>query len=91
MSSIQRYRPEKHPQSDGFCEEEMWHDPEGEYVRWDDVKGIVDAKERLESACDLYVRWYGTGEPEMGGGAMAYEMVCFIRQALAALEGKTAS
>jgi hypothetical protein len=63
---------------------------DGDYVRWDDVKGIVDAKERLESACDLYVRWYGTGEPEMGGGAMAYEMVCFIRQALAALEGKAA-
>jgi len=44
---------------------------------------LIEAVDYLERGCELYCRWYDTGEPRMEGGSMAYEMVSFMRQALA--------
>ena len=47
-----------------------------------------EAAEVLERACSLYCRWSDTGAPTMDGGAMAYELVSFIRMALSKLKGE---
>ena len=42
----------------------------------------------LERGCRLYCQWYDTGQPDMTGGMVAYEMVSFMRQALHTLKGE---
>lgn len=44
--------------------------------------GVEAAKSDLERGCKLYCNWYDTGQPLMDGGAMAYELVSTMRQAL---------
>lgn len=47
------------------------------------------AEKILTDACELYCRWYDTGEPQVGAGAMTYMLVSGIRQALQALKEET--
>ncbi len=56
-------------------------------VARDQMQAKADAAmECLNRACRFYVAWYGTGEPKgMEGSSVAYELVTFAREALAAL------
>lgn len=49
------------------------------------VNSTETAEQLGERACKLFVGWYDSNRPSMDGGAMAYELVSFIRQMLSVL------
>jgi hypothetical protein len=49
---------------------------------------VIKCNEQLSAACKLYCQWYNTGHPAISGSNMAYELVSYVRQALAELNKK---
>ena len=52
-------------------------------------RNAIEAGDVLERGCKLYCDWYDTGEPDLDGSAIAYELVSCMRKALTQLKAGT--